>query len=160
MKMNYTKCSYLSWDKYNESPEIQILNGDVLFVKTGSTYGKSCVVHDLPCKATINPQSIVFKNIKMNVKLFGYFLNSIYAYWQVEQTVVDSMIPTIAQSKIINYFIVLLDELTQAQLADYLDKKCEKIDRLIASKQAKIEKLEQYKRSLIYEYVTGKREVV
>ena len=42
----------------------------------------------------------------------------------------------------------------------YLDEKWTQIDRLIAIKQAKIEKLEQYKRSLIYEYVTGKREVV
>lgn len=48
----------------------------------------------------------------------------------------------------------------QTAIADYLDEKCSQIDRLIAIKQAKIEKLEQYKRSLIYEYVTGKREVV
>lgn len=48
----------------------------------------------------------------------------------------------------------------QTAIADYLDEKCSQIDRLIAIKQAKIKKLEQYKRSLIYEYVTGKREVV
>lgn len=48
----------------------------------------------------------------------------------------------------------------QVAIADYLDKKCSQIDRLIAIKQSKIEKLERYKRSLIYEYVTGKREVV
>lgn len=47
----------------------------------------------------------------------------------------------------------------QTAIADYLDEKCSQIDRLIAIKQAKIEKLEQYKRSLIYEYVTGKKEV-
>lgn len=47
----------------------------------------------------------------------------------------------------------------QKQIADYLDKKCSEIDELIAVKQTKIEKLEQYKRSLIYEYVTGKKEV-
>lgn len=44
-------------------------------------------------------------------------------------------------------------------IVNYLDAKCTYIDRLIAIKQAKIEKLEQYKRSLIYEYVTGKKEV-
>lgn len=43
-------------------------------------------------------------------------------------------------------------------IVNYLDAKCAYIDRLIAIKQAKIEKLEQYKRSLIYEYVTGKKE--
>ena len=48
----------------------------------------------------------------------------------------------------------------QIQIVDYLNEKCEQIDRLMAIKQAKIEKLEQYKKSLIYEYVTGKKEVI
>ena len=48
----------------------------------------------------------------------------------------------------------------QEELSAYLDTKCEATDRLIAIKQSKIEKLEQYKKSLIYEYVTGKREVM
>ncbi len=48
----------------------------------------------------------------------------------------------------------------QQEIVAYLDEKWAQIDRFIAIKQAKIEKLEQYKRSLIYEYVTGKREVV
>ncbi len=48
----------------------------------------------------------------------------------------------------------------QQEIVTYLDNKCSQIDRLIAIKQAKIEKLEQYKKSLIYEYVTGKRGVV
>ena len=47
----------------------------------------------------------------------------------------------------------------QVAIVDYLNKKCSHIDQLIAIKQTKIEKLEQYKRSLIYEYVTGKKEV-
>lgn len=48
----------------------------------------------------------------------------------------------------------------QEQIVSYLDEKCSQIDRLIALKEEKIEKLEQYKHSLIYECVTGKREVV
>lgn len=47
----------------------------------------------------------------------------------------------------------------QEIIADYLDHKCDQIDKLIALKQQKIEKLQQYKKSLIYEYVTGKKEV-
>lgn len=47
----------------------------------------------------------------------------------------------------------------QQEIAIYLDDKCAKIDRLIAIKQEKIDKLNDYKKSLIYEYVTGKREV-
>lgn len=48
----------------------------------------------------------------------------------------------------------------QEKLVSHLDKKCSEIDELIALKQSKIEKLEQYKKSLIYEYVTGKKKVV
>lgn len=47
----------------------------------------------------------------------------------------------------------------QQEISDYLDHKCSHIDKLIALKQQKIEKLQQYKKSLIYEYVTGKKEV-
>lgn len=54
---------------------------------------------------------------------------------------------------------VTYDVQEQKEITAYLENKCEQIDRLIAIKQSKIEKLEQYKRSLIYEYVTGKKEV-
>lgn len=50
-----------------------------------------------------------------------------------------------------------LDE--QRRIVQYMNDKCAQISHLISIKQAKIEKLEQYKRSLIYEYVTGKKEV-
>ena len=56
---------------------------------------------------------------------------------------------------------LLLPPLAEQQaIADYLDEKCAAIDKLIAVKQAKIDKLNDYKKSLIYEYVTGKREVL
>ena len=47
----------------------------------------------------------------------------------------------------------------QQQIADYLDKKCKEIEGVIADKQSQIETLESYKKSLIYECVTGKKEV-
>ena len=48
----------------------------------------------------------------------------------------------------------------QQQIADYLDKKCKEIEEIIADKQSQIETLESYKKSLIYEYVTGKKEII
>lgn len=48
----------------------------------------------------------------------------------------------------------------QQHIASYLDTKCSEIDALIAIKQVKIEELKEYKKSVIYEYVTGKKEVV
>lgn len=51
-----------------------------------------------------------------------------------------------------------LDE--QQGIADYLDNKCAEIEQIIADKKSQIETLDGYKKSLIYEYVTGKKEVV
>lgn len=47
----------------------------------------------------------------------------------------------------------------QQQIADYLDTKCSEIDTLIADKKRQLDILAEYKKSLIYEYVTGKKEV-
>ena len=60
----------------------------------------------------------------------------------------------------IKKILVLLPPLEeQQQITDYLDKKCAEIDKLIAIKQQKIETLTEYKKSIIYEYVTGKKQV-
>ena len=61
-----------------------------------------------------------------------------------------------AKLAIFNIIVPPLDE--QDAIVEYLDSKSAQIDRLLALKQAKIDKLNEYKKSLIYEYVTGKRE--
>ena len=55
--------------------------------------------------------------------------------------------------------ITLFNLKEQELIANYLDKKCKEIDDLVEDKQKQIEKMEQYKKSLIYEYVTGKKRV-
>ena len=52
------------------------------------------------------------------------------------------------------------DELEQEEIVESLDKKCAEIDKLIADKTHLLEEMESYKKSVIYEYVTGKKEVV
>lgn len=57
--------------------------------------------------------------------------------------------------------LILLPPLSEQQsIASYLDEKCTEIDNLISIKQSKIESLKEYKKSIIYEYVTGKKEVI
>lgn len=64
-------------------------------------------------------------------------------------------------SEALNNTIILLPPLDEQQeIADYLDNKCAEIERIIADKKTQIETLDGYKKSLIYEYVTGKKEVV
>lgn len=55
--------------------------------------------------------------------------------------------------------IPLLPMEEQQQIADYLDMKCAEIDCIISEKKQQIETIEEYKKSLIFEYVTGKKEV-
>ena len=65
-----------------------------------------------------------------------------------------------ANSDFINNIYVQIPPLSEQQsIADYLDQKCSEIDELISIKQQKIEKLKDYKKSLIFECVTGKRKV-
>ena len=57
----------------------------------------------------------------------------------------------------VRLFKVPLDE--QTEIANYLDEKCARIDGLISKKEDLVSELESYKKSLIYEYFTGKKEV-
>ena len=158
MGMDYTNVTYLSWMKYHESPEIMIQNGDILMVKTGSSYGKVSYVDNLPKEATINPQILRIVS-RINSKYLGYYLQTPLFIYQVEGGVVGGTIPTISQEKINNFFVAMSSIEEQQAIADYLDEKCADIDSLIQTKQSKIDSLKEYKKSIIYEYVTGKREV-
>ena len=152
--LNYDKCSYLSWKKYYESPEIMIYNDDVLFVKTGSTYGKISYVADLPMEATINPQIVVFKNIKGNNKYLYYLLSNDIVQMQVSLTVGGSTIPTLSQESILNYIVPLAPKVEQTAIATYLDTHCAKIDNLISIQQKRIALLQELKQSVFTHAVT------
>jgi type I restriction enzyme S subunit len=67
--------------------------------------------------------------------------------------------PNISQDVVRNMHIPFPVKSEQQFIADYLDTKCTEIDNLISIKQQKIEHLKEYKKSIIYEYVTGKKEV-
>ena len=61
--------------------------------------------------------------------------------------------------KFLNFSITVPSYEEQKEIANYLDKKCSAIDELIAKKEQYLSEIENYKKSLIYEYVTGKKEV-
>ena len=66
----------------------------------------------------------------------------------------------ISAQKFGSFKLIFPDVQAQFNIVVYLDKKCAEIDSLISIKQKKIDMLNEYKKSLIYEYVTGKKEVV
>ena len=67
--------------------------------------------------------------------------------------------PLITATKVKNEYVPIIPSTEQQAIADYLDEKCADIDALIATKQQKIDSLKEYKKSIIYEYVTGKKEI-
>ncbi len=132
-KMDYSKLTYISWFKYEESPEIKIYDGDILLVKTGSSYGKSALVHDLPHEATINPQSVVLKNCKINKYFFAYQLRTNRVFDEFNHFVSGTAIPTFSQAKLSTVPIIYPFENDQQLIVTYLDTLSEKVKSLEAN---------------------------
>ena len=78
---------------------------------------------------------------------------------KIEAYSVGITYPAITSSVAINIKITLPPLTEQKVIADYLDNKCSEIDKTITDKKQQLEILADYKKSLIYEYVTGKKEV-
>lgn len=97
---------------------------------------------------------------KFNKWLFYFLRNNIFKQRASATMTGTGGLKRVSPKFVSDYSLALPSLLEQQQIADYLDKKCSQIDSLIEIKQQKIEKLQEYKKSLIYEYVTGKKEVV
>ena len=148
---------YLSIEK--AKPYI-LKDKDVLFARSGATvgkafmylneYGKSAFAGYL-IKAECNTQRLLPEY------LFYYTQSSLYEYWK-NMIFIQATIQNIGANKYSNMPIIQMSLDEQSQIVKFLDDKCAKIDRLITIKQEKIDKLNDYKKSLIYEYVTGKKE--
>ena len=88
-------------------------------------------------------------------------------YWLSGSSFKDSLstettgisVPHISTKQIEQFIVAFPNLLEQTQVCNYLDAKCAEIDKLIAKKEQLIKELESYKKSLIYEVVTGKREI-
>ena len=120
--MQYDLCTYISWHKYYESPEIQVWEKDILLVKTGSSYGKCALVERLPKEATINPQYVVLKHVAISPEYLTYVLQSNYAKECYEQFVLGTAIPTFTQEKLGNLAIPLPPLYEQVRIVKTIKK--------------------------------------
>lgn len=148
-RMDYTKCQYISWYKYEESPEIMVQNGDVLIVKTGSSYGKSALVKDLPHKATINPQSVVIKNIKINNGFFAYLIRTPYVQKEFDGFVAGTAIPTFSQANLSKVVLSFPSNKEQEHIVTILDSLSERVKFLQANYNQTITLCNDLKQSLL-----------
>ena len=155
-KLNLSKRTYISQKKYDKSTT-KIQRGDLLFTKTASV-GK-CVIYDSDEPAMPNPQLVVLKNIKCLPKFLYYSMVSDVMQEPAKMYIYGSVIPTISQLNLGRIKISVPSPEEQQQIADYLDEKCKNIDNRVQKRKQQLEWLKEYKKSLIFDYVTGKKRV-
>ena len=103
---------------------------------------------------------IAFTPREINARFFMYYLQNHYFVESGKATIRGiGGLRRITSLFVDNIALYAPDVYEQEEIVAFLDDKCAKIEQLITIKQKKIEYLEQYKKSLIYEYVTGKKEV-
>ena len=132
--------------------------GQILYSKIRPKLNKVCIApFDGLCSADMYP--IDTDNIS---KFVVYTILSNDFNQQVAMITENRVkMPKINQKELSKIIVVLpANRMEQQEIVDYLDGECGKIDSLIAKKQQYLTEIENYKKSLIYEYVTGKKEVV
>lgn len=131
--------------------------GQILYSKIRPKLNKVCIApFDGLCSADMYP--IDTDNVS---KFVVYTMLSNDFNQQVAMITENRVkMPKINQKELSKLIVVLpADRMEQQEIVDYLDDKCGRIDALIVKKQQYLTEIENYKKSLIYEYVTGKREV-
>lgn len=142
----------------------EVSKGDILFLMSSEDYeglGKSCLMND-------SVPSLYLNSFCKGLRITAENIHSPYINYMLLSTPMRHMIMSMGNGfirinlraeKLITLPILLPTFTEQQEIADYLDKKCNGIDQLISIKQQKIVELKDYKKSLIYEYTTGKKEV-
>lgn len=132
---------------------------DIVYGREGS-WGLACLVPQSN-KYCLGQRVMQFRcNTRLLYPKYAmYALNSETVYMQGALDTIGSTAPHVNISTICNYLLPVPALTEQKEITNYLDAKCAEIDRLIAKKEQLVKELESYKKSLIYEVVTGKREV-
>lgn len=133
---------------------------DIVYGREGERWGLACIVPESN-KYCLGQRIMQFRcNTKfLYPKYAMYALNSEPVYLQGVADTIGSTSPHVNISTVCNYLLPVPALTEQKEIVNYLDAKCAEIDRLIAKKEQLVKELENYKKSLIYEVVTGKREV-
>ena len=108
--------------------------------------------------ACVNQACCVLKKPTINLKFAFYIFKAVKDY--LARKAVGGGQPNISQETIKQLWLTIPSADEQIEISNYLDEKCKSVDALIAKKQQYLTEIENYKKSLIYEYVTGKKEIV
>ena len=146
--LHFDHCSYVSWAKYNESPEIMANIGDVVFTKTASV-GKTALIKNLPKETTINPQLVLLKNITCNSAFLAYVLQDNRFQSEVQKITGVGSVPNVSQSALQGIEIPIPPLPVQEEIVRILDHFTELTASLQAELQARQEQYEYYNNRLL-----------
>lgn len=137
-----------------------VVKGDFVINSRSDRRG-SCGISDYTGSVSLI-NTVLFPITEMNPRYYNWYFHTVgFAdeFYRWGHGIVDDLWTTgWHDMKNILISVPPLDE--QQRIADYLDSKCAEIDNIITEKKQQIETIEEYKKSLIFEYVTGKKEVV
>ena len=156
-----TNNSFVTKEKYYELESFKVFPNDILITTRGSI-GKIAIVPSNAPVGILHPCIIrfVIDKSKYNSRLLKRIFNeSDFVLKQLRYQSNSTTIEVIYSYTLRNITLPNIPIAEQQAIADYLDEKCANIDALIATKQQKIDSLKEYKKSIIYEYVTGKKEI-
>ena len=140
------KNTYITREKYDESPEIKIFNGDILFVKTGSTLGKSALVTGLKEDASINPQIVVMRVEKDKETFMSNVLITDGIKKQVTAVKIGGAVPTMTETELKNIkYYEPVEKEEQKRIGQYF----EHLDHLITLHQRKCDETKQLKKFML-----------
>ena len=145
----------------NVAKEYILKDKAILFARSGATVGKTFIYKSEYGKMAFAGYLIsAYCNENLfSPELLYYFTNSFaYSEW-INRVFSQSTIQNIGADKYVNMILTVPKIAEQQQIVSYLDSKCSEIDTLIADKKRQLDILADYKKSIIYEYVTGKKEV-
>lgn len=161
-KISWDELNYITNERYNESPEIMLKVGDIVLVKDGAGIGKCAKIDSLPYEtATTNGSLAVISSTveKLDYNYLYFYLQSAMFQNYILRIMNGMGVPHLSQEELRKIKIPFPPINEQIEIAKYLEKKRNDIDMAILEKIQQLETLEQYKKSVIYEYVTGKKEV-
>lgn len=133
---------------------------DILVVKLGASTGKMAMVEDFTDFDIWVPIAVVRCKKEVNAKYVYYSMSSKYFKDEIKDGWTFGTQETLGVKTLESLYIFLPSRVEQDEIVRYLDEQLPKYDSLIAEKESLINDLEAYKKSLIYEVVTGKRRVV
>ena len=148
------------WFSDLEVNQYEIREGDLLVVEGGAGAGGAAICPEFEGHIGIQNSILLVRNRHCrDNRYLRYLLETLVKDGYVDFVCNKATIPHFTKEKLGNVPLPIPLLAEQKAIADYLDEKCAAIDALVAEKEALIADLEAYKKSLIFEVVTGKREV-